>query len=81
MGVQVLKKNWIPILISSSHILLVRSHLFLVLVNNLEDDLLRPLPIRQVNFNSCLPSRKFFLSWTTVQNVFRALYSGGGELV
>ena len=35
MGVQDLKKkNWILIVISSSHILLVRGHLFL-LVNNL----------------------------------------------
>ena len=39
----------------------------------LEDDLLRPLPIGQVNFESYMTSNKICLSRTTRRNIYRAV--------
>lgn len=46
----------------------------LVLVNDLlENDLLGLLAIGQGNFNSYLPSKKIYQSWTTGRELFQTL--------
>ena len=39
----------------------------------LDDDLPGPLPIGQVSFKSYLPSKKIYLSLTTIMDFFQAL--------